>query len=1288
MPQKLVKINYIFLYLFVLAGVSISWAEVSPQTTCDSFFGVRKNHCSDGGVPGSFWICHEYFNYIEIVDSSPTQCTFHCWVDHTSTGGWINASNYPVVTNNFPVAGSGDWTVTCDDPNMILVDCTCVPKEKPCDSTGNPILPVTGYKIDSDIDYQTKGAYPLQVHRGYRGLLDGGNWYFEDMKRLVIYDIKDDTQTYLYTELVFIRPDGYQQIYRGDSTNGYDPLQAKNANHLEQWLDQSQAVIGWKLIKKNGEEYYDTRGNLKRDVNKHGLSHSFESDLRSNPPSVTVTDDQTGEQLVYHLNYAKMNSGKWQVDSITLPDTNVINYSYMTVWPDTGTGSGNGKLETVTYPDSAYKTYSYADINGNGSISTSERNNYKDFLTGLSKDGQRYASWTYDTNGRAISSEHGALGSGIEKTTIAYTLAGDGSVDEAEITNASGKVSIRHYDYDVNNAKQLIQVEGEESSSGCAASDTQYSYDTNGYRETETNDQGVLTYYDKNTEGLTEVEAHGLQWSSGVGSTMQMNGQSQMLKTTWHSEQIKPTKEERYYRTNPAEGWNTFSSTTGWTKYKEIAYTYDDSDGTSGTYDCTGGGTDDEIATYRVCTATVTDILNTVSRVWTYSYTLHTATGKEMLVDVQTINGPLSGTGDSTTYNFDTSGYLVSVINALGHETTYGAYNSFGLPETITDVDNSVVTTLDYDARGRVISIIADDNGIEAETLLTYYPNGLLETVTQPDGSTLEYFYNNAHQLISIKNNFGEHIDFTPSVLDGQWTLSKTYKATGTSSSDLVAQHERVFDALGRLSKITESNGTITKQVFGYDTNNNLTTHVLKGDGEDTVTVHDKNDIAIEMVYDALDRLTSVLNAYQCNDNNCVDEYNNADETPSPVSPATELPQTKYSYNGQGLISSVEDAKGHVTSFTYNGFGELTLENSPDRGKTKYVYDAAGNLSEKTKGFEATNSGDTQVITYSWDNLNRLTGVNYPGTDEDITYSYDAATSGENCGAAVGRLCRVTRGSVTTTTGHITDYTYNALGRITAEKVRPVGTSGITLTTAYSYNSAGALTGIILPGGRTVAITRSNDRVDEVNSSFGSTPIEHLLADNVAYQAFGGIAGYDMPTNNTSETLRYQKHFNTDGQLTDWQFMKVGDDPLSANYHYDAFGNVQEIEDWGTYSYDAQQRLTSSVGPYGRYSYQYDAVGNRTQMQKQAYTGTGTGITLEDRWIEDFQYDTGSNRLISVDRYTGNTITGTPYRTRAFTHDDRGNIKTDERTEGTTTTTLELEYGNGDRLNGITVDVQ
>jgi len=34
-----------------------------------------------------------------------------------------------------------------------------------------------------------------------------------------------------------------------------------------------------------------------------------------------------------------------------------------------------------------------------------------------------------------------------------------------------------------------------------------------------------------------------------------------------------------------------------------------------------------------------------------------------------------------------------------------------------------------------------------------------------------------------------------------------------------------------------------------------------------------------------------------------------------------------------------------------------------------------------------------------------------------------------------------------------------------------------------------------------------------------------------------------------------------------------------------------------------------------------------------------------------------------------------------------GNIKTDERTEGTTTT-LELDYGNSDRLNGITVDAK
>jgi len=59
-------------------------------------------------------------------------------------------------------------------------------------------------------------------------------------------------------------------------------------------------------------------------------------------------------------------------------------------------------------------------------------------------------------------------------------------------------------------------------------------------------------------------------------------------------------------------------------------------------------------------------------------------------------------------------------------------YNTYGQPLTITD-PNGVVATLTYDARSRVTS-----HQVGTETTgLSYYPTGLLQTVTLPDRSTL-----------------------------------------------------------------------------------------------------------------------------------------------------------------------------------------------------------------------------------------------------------------------------------------------------------------------------------------------------------------------------------------------------------------------------------------------------------------------------------------------------------------------------------------------------------------------
>ena len=89
----------------------------------------------------------------------------------------------------------------------------------------------------------------------------------------------------------------------------------------------------------------------------------------------------------------------------------------------TYTYDANDNLSTVTRPDSEVRTYHY------------ENTTYVNALTGITNEKNiRIATWSYDSDGRPVSSEHAG---GVESFDIVYNS--DGSVTT---TNALGKDTI------------------------------------------------------------------------------------------------------------------------------------------------------------------------------------------------------------------------------------------------------------------------------------------------------------------------------------------------------------------------------------------------------------------------------------------------------------------------------------------------------------------------------------------------------------------------------------------------------------------------------------------------------------------------------------------------------------------------------------------------------------------------------------------------------------------------------------------------------------------------------
>ncbi len=136
------------------------------------------------------------------------------------------------------------------------------------------------------------------------------------------------------------------------------------------------------------------------------------------------------------------------------------------------------------------------------------------WLTGITDErGIRYATWTYDDQGRAISSEHAG---GAERTLVSYNADGSSTV-----TNALGKRTTYRFQT-IQGIRRITAIEGEPSAN-CPNSNSTFTYDDRGLVKTRTDNKGNITTFDYNERGLetSRTEAYGTL-------------QARTVTTTWH----------------------------------------------------------------------------------------------------------------------------------------------------------------------------------------------------------------------------------------------------------------------------------------------------------------------------------------------------------------------------------------------------------------------------------------------------------------------------------------------------------------------------------------------------------------------------------------------------------------------------------------------------------------------------------------------------------------------------------------------------------------------------------
>jgi YD repeat-containing protein len=221
------------------------------------------------------------------------------------------------------------------------------------------------------------------------------------------------------------------------------------------------------------------------------------------------------------------------------------------------------------------------------------------------------------------------------------------------------------------------------------------------------------------------------------------------------------------------------------------------------------------------------------------------------------------------------------------------------------------------------------------------------------------------------------------------------------------------------------------------------------------------------------------------------------------------------------------------------------------------------------------------TATLSYDVLNRLTAIDYPGTSEDVRFSSDQGTNG------LGRLTQGVDESGTTS------YAYNLRGLL---KSVTTTRDGLSHTTNYGYTH-GQLTRLTYPSGRTVDYTRDGlGRITTITTAFNG--VTTTLASNIGYSPFGPMRKLTF-----GNGLVLTRSFDLDYRLTAQTTLPF----QNLSYTWDGADNLTAITSLGSlgstqnFGYDALHRLwTAEASPYGSLSYDYDAPGNRSPRPRTA----------------------------------------------------------------------------------------
>ncbi|WP_313816425.1 DUF6531 domain-containing protein [Cupriavidus sp.] len=599
-----------------------------------------------GSIPANSW----FASTIPLCGQYPYQ--YHIGI-YTPPGPWV------------PYQGSSSNLAGTSIPVNRLEEQSC--------AVGNPCYVGSGLKQQQETDFVGTTSPHLTLKRLYRSSYlvapadgFGALWMHEWQRRLDLSRYYGATPS-----LTALRADGTSTTFA--LSNGIWTSTDHKSDQVAVVSDAGGAVPGFRLTDRRNDrtEDYDATGKLLLVKAHNGWTTSVKYSDTSTPTTVAPYANlliEVRNQFAQTIRFAYDGSGR--INAATMPDGTIVQYGY----------DPYGMLITVTHADNSQRKYHY------------ENSQYRWALTGITDEkGIRFATYGYDSLGRATSTEHAG---GVDKYQLSFLGNGQTSVTTADGTSRTFTSELQGNVLRATGASASCAACGDiakevtydaagnvASKRDFADKETRYSYDGLG-RET----QRIEGY------GTADAKTTTTEWhptwdlplrvaAPGLADNFTYDAKGQLIAHAWF-----PTND-----VNGSQGLNAIPdgpvASTGWT------------------YDANG-----------LVTATVEKV------------------------------------GDGVTaqraFTYDALGNLATVTNGKGKIGTALRYDGAGRLLEGVDV-NGVRSIYTYNQRGLLTAIDSDAYHIRYE----YDAIGQRTAVIGPGDWITTYTYDTAHRLVQILDN-------------------------------------------------------------------------------------------------------------------------------------------------------------------------------------------------------------------------------------------------------------------------------------------------------------------------------------------------------------------------------------------------------------------------------------------------------------------------------------------------------------------------------------------------------